>query len=177
MRLEFLETIKPVDSATRYVIDKQNPGNYEIAAILCTALPNAKFIHLQRHPVDNLLSIWMTPLSANVRFASDKSNLVFTYREHMRLVKRWKESAASRSVSILSLRGFDIRSESDDPDRCFDYLDLEHEEACFTPEKNERFVLTPSVYQVRQPIHRGSQERWRNYQPWLGEFAELLDEL
>jgi len=171
---EYLGLVGAKDDSKRYVIDK-NPGNYELAAILHTALPNCKFIHLKRHPVDNLLSIWMTPLSANVRFASDRSNLVFTYREHMRLVNHWLEVLPPDR--FVSYRYEDLTSDPQTTiSSMLDYLGLEREEGCFAPEKNTRSVLTPSVYQVRQPINRGSQERWKNYEPWLDDFAELLSE-
>jgi hypothetical protein len=35
-------------------------------------------------------------------------------------------------------------------------------------------VKTPSLWQVRQPVYKTSVERWRRYEPWLGELRELL---
>jgi tetratricopeptide (TPR) repeat protein len=170
----YLDLVDPHDDQIRYVVDK-NPGNIDLAGILHTALPNAKIMHLKRHPVDNLLSIWMTPLNAHVRYASDRSNLVFAYREYARLWKHFEQVLPPDR--FRTFRYEDLTSEPEITIRSMlDYLDLEAEEACFAPERNARSVLTPSVYQVRQPIHRGSQERWRNYEPWLGEFAELLDD-
>jgi hypothetical protein len=34
-------------------------------------------------------------------------------------------------------------------------------------------VSTASKWQARQPIYRTSVERWRHYEPWLGELREL----
>jgi hypothetical protein len=33
---------------------------------------------------------------------------------------------------------------------------------------------TASVWQARQPIYRTSVERWKHYEPWLGELRALL---
>jgi hypothetical protein len=30
------------------------------------------------------------------------------------------------------------------------------------------------MWQARQPIYRRSLERWRRYEPWLGELRQLL---
>jgi hypothetical protein len=30
------------------------------------------------------------------------------------------------------------------------------------------------MWQARQPVYRTSLERWRRYEPWLGEFLQLL---
>jgi hypothetical protein len=35
-------------------------------------------------------------------------------------------------------------------------------------------VKTASVWQARQPVYKTSVERWRRYEPWLGELRELL---
>jgi hypothetical protein len=56
-----------------------------------------------------------------------------------------------------------------------EFMGLPWDDACLRPEDNERAVKTPSMWQVRQPVYRTSTERWRKYDPWLGEFASLLD--
>jgi len=35
-------------------------------------------------------------------------------------------------------------------------------------------MTTASVWQARQPIYRTSVERWRRYEPSLGELRELV---
>ena len=171
---QYLADLNPGDPTIRYVIDK-NPGNIDLAGILHGAFPRAKFVHLKRHPVDNLLSIWMTPLHANARYANDRAHLVFTYKEYLRLAKHWE--AVIPCENFQTYRYEDLTREPRATiSLMLEFLDLPLEDACFAPEKNKRSVLTPSVYQVRQAIHTGSQQRWKNYQPWLREFAELLPE-
>jgi hypothetical protein len=53
------------------------------------------------------------------------------------------------------------------------YAGLDWDDACLTPEHNQRVVRTASIWQARQPVYRTSVERWRNYEPWLGELASL----
>jgi hypothetical protein len=171
---EYLELVDPKQAEIRHVVDK-NPGNIQVAAVLLSNLPNAKIVHLKRHPVDNLLSIWMTPVSGNVRYASSRENLVFTYKEYLRLYRHWRDVLPPSHFRTYRYEDL-TRAPGPTIGSLLDFLGLPHEPACFAPEKNKRAILTPSVYQVRQPIHTGSQERWRNYEPWLAEFAELLEE-
>jgi hypothetical protein len=35
-------------------------------------------------------------------------------------------------------------------------------------------VNTASLWQARQPVFATSVERWRRYEPWIGEFRQLL---
>ena len=54
------------------------------------------------------------------------------------------------------------------------FTGLEWDEGCLQPERNGRRVKTASMWQARQPVYRSSVERWSHYEPWLGEFAQLL---
>jgi hypothetical protein len=54
---------------------------------------------------------------------------------------------------------------------------LDWNDACLAPHRNTRKIKTASVWQARQPIYRTSVERWRRYEPWLGELRELAPEM
>ena len=58
--------------------------------------------------------------------------------------------------------------------RLIAFVGLDWHDACLEPERNERIVTTGSVWQVRQPVYTTSLARWRRYEPWLGEFRQLL---
>jgi hypothetical protein len=58
--------------------------------------------------------------------------------------------------------------------RLIAFCGLDWNEACLTPERNRRAVNTASLWQARQPVYTTSVERWRRYEPWLGELRELL---
>jgi hypothetical protein len=54
------------------------------------------------------------------------------------------------------------------------FCGLDWNDSCLTPERNGRSVKTTSLWQARQPVYATSVERWRRYEPWLGELRELL---
>jgi hypothetical protein len=60
--------------------------------------------------------------------------------------------------------------------RLIAFCGLEWDPACLDPARNGDAVRTASRWQARQPIYRTSVERWRNYEPWLGELRGLLPE-
>jgi len=58
--------------------------------------------------------------------------------------------------------------------RLISFVGLDWSDACLAPESNRRVVKTASMWQARQPVYRSSVERWRRYEPWLGELRDLL---
>jgi hypothetical protein len=168
----YRDLLRGIGPDARRVTDKM-PHNYMFVGEIHAAFPKVRFIHCRRHPVDNCLSIYMTPYQAPLDFAHDKGNITFVYREYQRLVAHWQ------SV-IPADRWLDVDYEElvADPEpttrQMVEFMGLPWDDACLRPEDNERAVKTPSMWQVRQPVYRTSTERWRKYEPWLGEFRELL---
>jgi hypothetical protein len=54
------------------------------------------------------------------------------------------------------------------------FTGLQWNDACLQPERNGRNVGTASVWQARQPVFTTSIERWRRYEPWVGELRQLV---
>ena len=55
-----------------------------------------------------------------------------------------------------------------------DYLDLEWDEKCLSPQNNLRSVATASNLQVRKKIYQGSSQKWKNFEPFLSNIFEKL---
>ena len=47
--------------------------------------------------------------------------------------------------------------------RILDYIGVPFEEACVAFHQTQRLIKTPSAEQVRQPINRSGQGRWKPY--------------
>ena len=60
--------------------------------------------------------------------------------------------------------------------RIIDFVGLPWNDAYMRPQDNRRAVKTASMWQARQPVYRSSVARWRNYEPWLGELRQLLED-
>jgi len=58
--------------------------------------------------------------------------------------------------------------------RMIGFLGLDWNDRCLAPEHNPRAIGTVSAWQARQPVYATSLQRWRRYEPWLGELRQLL---
>jgi tetratricopeptide (TPR) repeat protein len=169
---EFLELTTSTLEGKKHITEK-NPGNVVLTGALHSIYPNAKFIHLNRDPVDNLLSVWMTPITTGLPFIHNRANLVFGFLQYRRLVRHWQDVLPADRFQTFQYEDLTSNPVST-IESLLRYLGLDVEQACFSPEKSQRVVRTPSMAQVRRPINEDSQAKWKRYEPWLGEFAELL---
>jgi len=167
----YLELLERLGPGSPFVTDKL-PHNYSVLGPILGALPNAKVIHVRRNPIDNCLSIYTTAFNYPPDFAQRKEDIVFWYRQYERLMAHWK--TVLPADSILDVDYEDLVANREDVTRkMIEFLGLDWEDSCLHHEHNERNVNTPSVWQVRQPIYKTSVERWRKFEPWLGEFEQL----
>ncbi|HEY0866311.1 MAG TPA: sulfotransferase [Fimbriimonas sp.] len=168
----YLELLEEIGGDRERTTDKM-PNNYLFLGDLHLLFPNAKIVHCRRHPVDNCISIYTTPYRGPLDFAHDKANIVFVYREYLRLMEHWRSVLPPESMLEVDYEALVDHREAETR-RMVEFLGLPWDDACLAPESNERVVRTPSLWQVRQPIYRSSVERWRRFEPWLEEFGELF---
>lgn len=156
------------------VVDKL-PSNYGHVGLLHVAFPNAAIIHMRRHPVDTCLSIWMTLNSASLEWSCVKKNIVFVYKEYLRVMEHWRR--VMPPGKMLEVDYEDLVTQPEPTIRAMvAHCGMDWDDRCLRPQDNERAIATPSDVQVRQPIYKSSKERWRLFEPYLGEFAELLEQ-
>jgi Tfp pilus assembly protein PilF len=155
------------------VVDKL-PANYGQVGLLHVAFPNASIIHMRRHPVDTCLSIWTTLNSASVEWSCVKKNIVFVYEEYLRVMEHWRQVLPPGKM--LEVDYEDLVTNPEPAIRAMiAHCGMKWDDRCLRPQDNQRAIATPSDWQVRQPIYRSSIDRWRPFEPYLGEFKELLE--
>jgi tetratricopeptide (TPR) repeat protein len=154
------------------VIDKM-PVNYLHAGLIRSALPNARFIHMRRNPIDTCLSIFTTEYGLEPpRFAFDRAKIVHAYRQYLRLMEHWK--SVIPADRLIEVDYEDLILDSGPVLRgVLDFLDLPWEDSVLRHEENQAEVATPSRWQARQPVYTSSLARWKNYEPWLRDFEQL----
>lgn len=163
-------TVERFPMASR-VTDKM-PLNFSILGTIHLALPNARLIHVRRSPIDNCLSIYLTPFPHPVNFGHSRESIVAYYEEYLRVMEHWRSTIPSNRLLEVDYEDL-VADRERVTRRMIDFVGLDWDDACLRPEANERAVTTPSQWQVRQPVYRSSVDRWRNYEPWLGSLARL----
>ena len=154
------------------VVDKEL-ANYQILGLLRLALPDARIIHCRRNPVDTCLSIFFADFETRHDYAWDRGDLAFYFRQYERLMDHWRRVLPTdRFIEVeyeklIADREAELR-------RLVAFCGLHWNDSCLAPERNGRSVKTASLWQARQSVYATSIERWRRYEPWLGELRELL---
>ncbi|HEY3782953.1 MAG TPA: sulfotransferase [Fimbriimonadaceae bacterium] len=169
---EYLKTLQAIGPKADRVVDK-NPYNFQRVGLIASIFPNAHFIHCRRDPVDSCLSFYMTCFKSPPSYSFDKSAIVFYYRQYQRLADHWKRVFSPDRW--LEVQYEELVSNSE-PTICkvLEFCGLEWNDRCLQPQDSSRIITSSSHWQARQPVYRTSVERWRKYEPWLGEFRELL---
>jgi tetratricopeptide (TPR) repeat protein len=168
----YLEQLARLPVAAARVIDKL-PSNFKNLGLIHAALPQARFIHLERHPLDTCLSIYFQGFTAAHAYASNLGDLAHYYREYRRLMDHWRRTLPPQSL-------LEVRYEAlvEEPEtwsrRMVEHIGLAWEPRCLEFHRTERPILTASNWQVRQPIGRGSIGRWRRYESFLAPLREAL---
>jgi tetratricopeptide (TPR) repeat protein len=172
IRREYLALLRRKAPHALRVTDKM-PFNFLWIGLVHLFFPRARIVHCRRNPIDTCLSIYTTRFAENWAFANDRADLAEYYRHYVRLMDRWR--AALPSERFLDV---DYEEATSAPEavarRLVEFAGLEWDPACLSPEKNPDAIKTSSAWQARQPIYRTSVERWRRYEPWLGELREVL---
>jgi tetratricopeptide (TPR) repeat protein len=169
---EYVSLLRRIGPSMARVTDKQ-PFNFQQLGLIHLLLPKARIIHCRRHPIDTCLSMYFTHFKGRMPFVADKADLAFAYRQYARIMDHWRTVLPSDRLlevdyeQLIADRETVIR-------RLIAFSGLDWHDACLEPERNARTVNTASVWQARQPVFATSVERWRRYEPWIGEFRQLL---
>ncbi|MDQ2066350.1 sulfotransferase [Xinfangfangia sp. CPCC 101601] len=146
---------------------------YLTMGLMKLAMPNAKFIVVRRDPRDTLLSIYKNVFPEGTHlYGYDQVDLARHYATFVRMIDFWRERVPGwfHEVQYEAL--------VDDPEvqsrALIAACGLDWEEACLNFHANKRKVETLSVFQVRQPISKGSVKAWERYGDRL---APMIDRL
>lgn len=153
------------------LLDK-TPRNYMYIGLILTALPNAKIVHLRRHPVDSCYAIYKTLFREGCLYSYDQGDLGRYYLGYHKLMAHWRSVLPGRflDVSYEEL----VEKQEEITRKMVSFSGLEWEDACLSFEKNASPSLTASAAQVRQPIYKTSVALWRRYENELQPLIKIL---
>jgi tetratricopeptide (TPR) repeat protein len=149
------------------------PYNYLNIGPIHAALPNAKIIQLDRHPMDTGYAIYKTLFGQAYPFSYTQEELGAYYAGYRKLMDHWH--AVLPKGRILKVRYEDlVANQEKETRRIFDYCGLKWEDQARDFHKNQQSTTTASASQVRQPIYSSSIDKWRKYERHLAPFKETL---
>ena len=157
----------------KYTTDKQLHNFIHINWI-ATCMPAAKIIHCRRNPMDNILSMHRSNLTAIHNYTADlehAAKVLVAQEQAMQVQKR-------RHPKKIFTFNYDQFVDKPDANlrKLLEWLGLEFDYAYLHPEKSTRSINTASVVQARKPISNKSVGGWKNYKNLLQPALRILQE-
>ena len=163
-----------IDDKNIIIITDKMPGNYEYLGYIFSMFPNCKVINTKRDPIDTCLSIFFQNFHSGHKYAFDLDNLVIWYKEYDRLMNHWLSLFDEK---ILTVNYESIINNTEEIVRdIISYCNLEWQDECLQFHKSKRTINTASNWQVKQPIYKTSNQRWKNYEKFIPELIDGLSE-
>ena len=95
------------------------------------------------------------------------------YNSYVKLMDHWDKVLPNK---ILRVNNEDVIDDLEGQvKRMLDFLELPFEESCITFYETDRSVRTASSEQVRKPVNKSGQGRWKPYAKNLGTLVDCLD--
>jgi len=147
-----------------------------LIGLIRRALPNALFIHVQRHPLDTCLSIYKSNLQGtHFAYGSNLSALARYYAATAQLMDYWHSVLPAEIIHGIAyeqlvaqpqvqLRALLAACRLEWSERCMDFQHAGHA------------VQTASAVQVRKPLNANSIGIWKHYRQHLQPLHNLLCE-
>ena len=111
--------------------------------------------------------------SKGIGYSYAIDDIITYYKLYKNLMGFWTKKLNNR-IYNLDYELLTVNQESETR-KLIEYLDLDWDKKCLSPENNIRSVATASNIQVRQKLYKGSSEQWKKYQPFLnGAFDNFL---
>lgn len=135
------------------------PYNFLYCGYILAALPNARLIHLRRHPLDTCYAVFKTLFFGAYQFSYDLDELADYYISYHRHMAHWHAVLPGRilDVSYEAL----ARNPETQIRRITDWCGLPWEASVLDFHRQEGASMTASAMQVRRPVYTDSIDSWR----------------
>lgn len=169
---DYIKSTRPLSGRTPRFIDKM-PLNFLYIGLIRQALPNAKLVHLTRHPLDTCYAIYKNLFSDAYPFSYSLEETGRYYAAYRRLMGHWHtalpgciyDQSYEALVSNLNKECVDLLR----------YCGLPWEDACLNFHKNAQASTTASATQVRQQVYSTSINKWHHYRDELAPLIRTLE--
>ena len=156
-----------------YLTDK-NPLNFLWIGYIKLIFPNAKIIHIKRNIKDNYFSLYKNAFDGNMNWCYNKSDLLKYCLNYQEIASFWKQKLPE---FILNVQYENVISNTkNEVKKILKFCDLPWENNCLEFYKTKRAIKTVSSAQARKPIYKTSMKSYQNYEKFLKEYLDKLDQ-
>jgi tetratricopeptide (TPR) repeat protein len=150
------------------------PENFLYAGLIHLALPNARFVHMMRDPVDQCMDCLSKLFTAGHAYSYDLGEVGRYHRAYQALMRHWRRVLPEGIMLEVQYEDMvdDFESQAR---RIVAHCGLQWDDACLGFHKTERPAITRNGRQVRQPLRRIAFGQWRAYREQLLPLFEALE--
>ena len=144
----------------RWFTDKM-PLNETHLGLIGLIFPQAPIIHLLRHPLDVVLSVFSNHLTHGFYCAYDLTSIARHYVLVMDLVEHYRREMA---LQYLAVRYEDVIDDQEESVRqMLAFIGAPYDRRCLDFHENRRYARTASYAQVTEKLYDRSRYRYRAY--------------
>lgn len=159
--------------ATAEIFVDKTPLNFLYLGIIARALPNAKIIHLTRHPMASGYAMLKTLFRMGYPFSYAQDDIAHYQIAYRELMRHWRTHLGAH---ILDVAYEDLVNDAEGQTRrMLAYCQLGWEPACLAFNEAASPSATASAAQVRRPLYRDSLDQWREIAHRLRPLATALE--
>jgi tetratricopeptide (TPR) repeat protein len=135
--------------------------------------PEARVIHLLRHPLDVVLSVFSNHLTHGFYCAYDLTSIARHYVLVMDLVEHYRREMA---LKYMAVRYEDVIDRQDESVRkMLAHVGAPYDKRCLDFQDNRRYARTASYAQVTEKLYDRSRYRYRAYRDELRPVIPILE--
>lgn len=168
----YLTDSAPQHFSGEYFIDKL-PLNFLYLGLIHQAMPEAKIIHIRRHPVASCFAMYRQWFRDIYPFSYDLSDLGRYFIAYDNLMQFWEHQLPG-AIHTVQYENIVAKPELE-MKRVLSFCELPWEGKVIAFQDNLSPSTTASALQIRQPIHNKSAERWRYFSHHLKPLLQALE--
>ncbi len=164
--LDYAETMRKLVAQDAPHLTDKSLQTWMYLGLAAAAMPKARFVVLQRRPEPTALSNYRHIFRPGKQlFSYDLSDVAVYQSAFDEMLDFWMDRC---SDAIVTVRYEDlVQNPEHETRRLIADVGLPWDDACLSPDKNSRAVMTLSASEVRQPIHTNSLHAWQRYAEYL----------
>jgi tetratricopeptide (TPR) repeat protein len=160
-----------IDDERAWFTDKM-PLNETHLGLIALLFPEAPLLHVLRHPLDIVLSVFSNQMTHGFFCAFDLESAARHYALVLELVERYR---AEMTLRYLPVRYEELVAEQEaGVRRMLDFVGVPFDPACLAFHENRRYARTASYAQVAEPLYDRSVGRYKHYLRHLEPVIPIL---
>jgi tetratricopeptide (TPR) repeat protein len=149
------------------------PLNETHLGLISLLFPASPIIHVIRHPLDVLLSVYSNHLTHGFFCAAQMETIAQHYNLVADLILHYRNNV--KDMRYLPVRYEDVVLDQEtNVRRVLDFIGVEFDPRCLSFEQNTRYARTASYAQVTEKLYDRSRYRYRPYLKHLAPVLEML---